>query len=307
MAFCLLVFCGTAGTVFPQNSQTESRGIVAEEFIKNRPEAASPGGGPVSTEPPASAPKKTAARNVKKPAYKLAGTPRKSSGPPAKSNLEQLGITLWRLRPARQGDSGARMFVMDASGEWVPERIEVDTPIKFGDRVRISIEATRAGYLYVVDRETYADGSKGEAYLIFPTVRTRSGDNQVRPGKLIDIPAQDDDPKYFNATRNRPDQTGELLSILITASPLDLPITDKPLKISDSNIAEWEMAWSEEAERFEMTGGAGQAWTKEEKEAGASKSTRQLTRDEPPPQTIYRIFPRSKTAFLVNVRLSYAK
>ena len=71
--------------------------------------------------------------------------------------------------------------------EWTPERIEADTPLKVSERVRITVESPRAGYLYVVDREQYADGSLGDAYLIFPTTRTRDGDNKVRPGKLIDI------------------------------------------------------------------------------------------------------------------------
>ena len=76
------------------------------------------------------------------------------------------------------------------SSQWTPERIEVDTPLKVNDRVRLSVESPRDGYLYVIDREQYADGSLGDAYLIFPTRRTRGGDNRVRPGKLIDIPAQ---------------------------------------------------------------------------------------------------------------------
>jgi hypothetical protein len=46
--------------------------------------------------------------------------------------------------------------------EWTPQRIEADTPLKVGERVRLSIESPRTGYLYVIDREQYADGSYGE-------------------------------------------------------------------------------------------------------------------------------------------------
>jgi hypothetical protein len=56
-----------------------------------------------------------------------------------------------------------------------------------------------------------------------------------------------------------------------------------------------------------MVGGAGQPWTKEEKAAAAGKSTRQLTREEPPPQTIYRLPSRNSSGVLVSVRLAYRK
>src|SRR5437867_180490 len=73
--------------------------------------------------------------------------------------------------------------------EWTPERIEEDTPLNPGDKVRLSIESlSRAGYLYVIDRAQYADGTLGEPLLIFPTLRT-SNKNRVKPGRLIYIPS----------------------------------------------------------------------------------------------------------------------
>ena len=93
-----------------------------------------------------------------------------------------VGVTIWRLRPANRSDSGERLIVHDdnAVKEWVPERISANTRLVQGDRLRISVEAVRAGYLYVIDREQYADGTLGEPYLIFPTTRTSAGDNQGR-------------------------------------------------------------------------------------------------------------------------------
>jgi hypothetical protein len=46
--------------------------------------------------------------------------------------------------------------------------------------VRLSIEASRRGHLYVIDQEAYADGSLGAPLLIFPTLRIRNGDNAVQ-------------------------------------------------------------------------------------------------------------------------------
>jgi hypothetical protein len=56
-----------------------------------------------------------------------------------------------------------------------------------------------------------------------------------------------------------------------------------------------------------MEGGAGQAWTQPEQQAAARKGARQLTRDDPAPQTIYRISTADNKALLVNVRLGYTK
>src|SRR2546423_5896471 len=116
-----------------------------------------------------------------------------------------VGVTLWRLRPANRADAGERLIVHDdnATTEWLPERISANTRLVQGDRLRISVEAVRAGYLYVIDREQYADGSLGEPYLIFPTTRTAGGDNKVAIGRLLEIPAQDDSPPYFTMRKSR--------------------------------------------------------------------------------------------------------
>src|SRR5688500_3989831 len=101
-----------------------------------------------------------------------------------------VGVTIWRLRPATRSDSGERLIVHDDSAmqEWLPERISPNTRLAPGDRLRISVEAARTGYLYVIDREQYADGTLGDPYLIFPTTRTLNGDNKVAIGKLAEIP-----------------------------------------------------------------------------------------------------------------------
>jgi hypothetical protein len=223
-----------------------------------------------------------------------------------------IGVTIWRLRPADGNDGGARMLVMENAREmeWTPQRIEADTPLQIGERVRLSIESPRAGYLYVIDREQYADGTFGDAYLIFPTLRTRGGDNQVRPGKLIDIPAQEDNPSYFTLvpSPSRSDQVAEILSIIVTPAPLSsFRFTERPLKLAKSEVAKWEAASSTAVERFEMVGGAGMPWSKVEKAASAAGSSRMLTQEEPAPQTIYRVGSRSRNAFLVTVALRYGK
>jgi hypothetical protein len=297
-----------SSSAIDQSQGDGSRQIVLDEFTKARP---------TTTHGKAQAPVRTGSR--RRPASAVAKAPRYLRKTPSLlaalqpgSLTMEIGVTIWRLRPATGNDGGARVLVMEnaQSAEWTPQRIEADTPLQVGERVRISVESPRAGYLYVIDREQYADGSLGDAYLIFPTTRTRGGDNRVGPGKLVDIPAQEDNPSYFTLvpSPNRSDQVAEILNVIVAPQPLeDLRIAANPLKLSKSDVAKWEKAWSSAVERFEMVGGAGRPWSNLEKEASSTTSARVLTQEEPAPQTIYRVASRSKNIFLVTVPLRYGR
>ena len=221
-----------------------------------------------------------------------------------------IGVTLWRLRPSRPADAGERMIVQEGPGaaEWLPERVSSDGKLSEGDRIRVSIEAARTGYLYVTDQEQYADGSKGEPYLIFPTTRTRGGDNAVKAGRIIEIPSQDDSPPYFTLKRSRVDHVGENIIVLVTPAPIEgLAITDKAQRLSDETLASWEKSWGAQTGRLEMEDGNGKPWTRQEKEAGAD-GTRSLNQDEPAPQTIYyRPGASSGVPVLIKMQLQYAR
>ena len=252
----------------------------------------------------ASSAKKTSSHRRSRSKYRIA-TPNVPVDNVAPDSV--VGVTIWRLRPANRSDSGERLIVHDdnAAKEWVPERISANTKLGPGDRLRISVEAARSGYLYVIDRELYADGSLGEPYLIFPTTRTLKGDNQVSVGKLAEIPAQDDSPPFFTIRKSRPDQVAEVLNVLVTPVPLEgVQITDKAQKLSEAQVARWEKTWSTGVGRLEMET-VGQAWTKDEKDAGAA-NTRALTGASPAPQLLfYR--PKSSEAIFVKLKLSYRK
>jgi hypothetical protein len=299
----LLIILGTASAAIAAPQGTP-RKIVSDDFTKNRQEAAqatannkTPQGGNRTSLP-------LRQRPIRR-TYRLASQPAIRTRPSSTAVVAQLGITIWRLRPA-DGDAGGRALIREKgkSSGWVPERVEGETMFREGDHVRISVESPRAGYLYVVDRDLFSDGTTGGAMLIYPW---SVADNQMLPGRLVDIPAQEDDPSYFTARLTGPNQVGELLTFIVTSSPLDLPIADKPFQIATGQMRNWEKIWGGQSERFEMEGGAGEAWTKQEQEAAASKGTRQLTRDDPAPQTIYRVSTSDNKALLVNVRLRYTK
>ena len=217
-----------------------------------------------------------------------------------------VGVTIWRLRPANRSDSGERLIVHDSSStmEWLPERISPATKLGQGDRLRISVEAVRDGYLYVIDREQYADGTLGQPYLIFPTTRTAGGDNEVALGKLVEIPDQGDAPPFFTMKKSRPDHVAEVVSVLITPQPLEgVQITDKALKLTEAQVAEWEKKWGSAVGRLDMRT-VGQTWTKDEKEA----RTRALTNSAPAPQLLfYRPGAKRTEPMFVKLKLTYRR
>lgn len=291
--FCLFVAVSYLVLSAPAFAQTKTkakpqpdtdRGIVAEEFLKARP-------GSKSTAP------------ARKPKY--VG---KSAKPASNGEFAQVGLTVWRLRPAKANDQ-VRMIVQQGEDamEWTPERISADTPLRQNDRIRLSFEAPQNGFLYIVDREQFADGSYGQPELIFPTTKTRGGDNRVASGYIIELPGQDDKPNFFTMRPRRADVRSESLTVIVTPQPLEgITIGEKPLVLTAEQVAQWEQTWGAKVERFEMADGVGKAWTKAEKEAGAS-GTRQLTQDEPGPQTIYRVAVKPGSPVLVKVGLRYAR
>ena len=289
MATILLIvgFCGwgaIAVVAQQPDDEDQTRQVFAEEFLKARP-----AGQRRTSRPAGTSPSKPAQNN-----------PAQASG--------MLGITLWRLRPAAASDdTQARLLEQEADSEvvLVGERVGSDTIFKEGQKVRLGVESPRTGYLYVIDREQYADGTYSEPYLIFPTLKTRGGDNAVIAGRLIEIPDQDDRPFYFKMTRHRPDQSGEVLTFLITAQPIaNLQLGRKALKLTPEQFAQWEQKWKAPVRRVELANHAGKTYTKIEMTAGSTK-TALLSREDPPPQTIFRISSKTGEALMVTFPLRY--
>ena len=246
------------------------RSIISDDFVKNRPKGKAKGPPPRGR------------------VYLLASSPR--TRPAGKSDVWQVGVTIWKLQRER-----SRQL------ERVSKRVESDTKFHEGDSLRISIESPSDGYLYIIDRDSFTDGSGGETNLIFPI---RGEDNRLKPGRLIDIPTENE--ASFKATP-KPNQAGEMLTIIVTSSPLQLPLSNDPLPITNTQLSDWEKRWSAITDRYEMNDGAGQTRTIEEQQAAAHSGTRQLTRDDPSPQTIYRLVPKNRDAVLFNLMLSYVR
>lgn len=264
---CLISIAFTAAT--PQ--QVKKRSIVAEYFTQHRPKS------------------NKRIRPTRKDIYLLASEPL----PEETTERLQIGLTIWKLQ---------RTFAAHSTRtQLISKRVEAATQFRDGDLLRLSIESPQAGYLYVIDRDLFTDGSSGKTNLIFPT---RDEDNRLEAGKLIDIPGQDQLPFKASPASN---QSGELLTLIVTSTPLTLPLTQDALPISSQQLAEWEESFGGLSERFEMVGGAGQARTTVELLAASGREGRQLTRDDPGPQTIYLLSPKSSDGFLFNLMLSYRR
>src|SRR5262245_48078348 len=125
LVVCLVIAASRVGA---QEAQ-DTRGIIPAEFVKARP---AKGRGPANG---------GAANTHARPIYRrTSGTPVASSGA---RDFAQLGLTVWRLRPATGADAGARLIVQKESEtiEFVPERLPANAPLHIGERIRFSFES----------------------------------------------------------------------------------------------------------------------------------------------------------------------
>lgn len=233
-----------------------------------------------------SKPKQARSPSSGRPRYKLLTANMPLTGVDPQSVL---GVTVWRLFEPKNEKTGERLLVHEAGKTvaWEPRRVSARTILRQGDKVRITLEAARDGYLYVIDRERYSNNTAGESYLIFPTSRIRGGDNHVAPGRIIDLPAQDDAPPYLTVRRSRPDHVGEELIVIVSAAPLkDFTVKEEIQRVSADQLAEWQHHQVSQVGVAELTIDAGQgAWTKEEKAAGHDPAVL-LSSGAPRPQTL---------------------
>ncbi len=219
---------------------------------------------------------------------------------------EQIGVTFWRLRPIASDDGDVPFFsvrIGDSRENWTAERVNSTTRFKTGDRVRFTIESSRSGYLYIVNREFYTDGTSGAANIIFPTMRTRGGDNQVVAGSLVDIPASTDNVPYFTIKPKRKDYAGEELVVLITKEKLPLDIGLKPIALNVPQFEKWSFDWSATVDIYDAEDGEGATMTNVELTASQT-SSRALEQEEPLPQTIYKVQISGDLPLFVPFRMS---
>ncbi|MBC7797588.1 MAG: DUF4384 domain-containing protein [Pyrinomonadaceae bacterium] len=229
---------------------------------------------------------------------------------------QQIGLTLWRLSPttaANTVEGGEDLpFTGTAGAQFLtPTRVSLDTLFETGDYVRLSLETTRRGYIYVVDQEMYADGSLGDAFLVFPNKRIRNGANIVAPGKPVELPDLKGNPFYFEL---RPQNSNgkaiisEVLSVIVTEKPIaGLNTGENPVLITPAKLAGWRSKYAGRAEIFERESiTTKQGYSKAERDAANGSVT--LTNSDSLPNTIYMVENKSTSGgVLITVPLWYGK
>jgi len=235
--------------------------------------------------------------------YKVVGKRTVSTSPTPTINSAVVGVTIWRLRPSKASDDEeVRQFIYQ-QGEWTPERVSAGAPLSEGSRVQLTIESPRSGYLYVFDREIYADKTFGEPYLIFPTLSLNGGDNKVSAGRVVEIPSAQDKPPFYTLKRSSSNHEGETLTVIVTDKPLtELTIGRSALKIPVEQFNSYEKRWGTLTQQLELEGGSGSAMNKAEKTA--MKNNKVLTQDDSLPQTIYQILTKPNQPLLLTIPLS---
>lgn len=286
LLFSLLLALALPFSVSSQDD--DSKAIKAEVFIKKRPEKTT---------------RSTARyRPVVKPKEVVAKTP------PAGTDFAQLGVTLWRFRKTKSTDVTKELIEEDEGPvEWTLERISDGTLLSPGQRIRLSFESlSRSGYVYVVNREEYADGTFGEPTLIYPTQKS-VGTNNIEPGKLVYIPSATG-RFIIKPSDSVKKHVAESITIIVSTRPLiaDDQLGPKSIKLRPEQFNAWQKEWAVTPTKFEMDGGVGQSMTQTEQTA-AKQNSRLLTQEDPIPQTVFRVALKPDAPMFITVPLRFVQ
>ena len=228
----------------------------------------------------------------------------------AKDNsLAQIGLTIWRFRPTQASDQTKEIVVEEDEkpSEFTLERVEEGTSLTPGQRIRLSVESlSRDGYLYVIDREEYADGTMGDPVLVFPTQKTANA-NYVQAGRLIYLPSATSRFR-IKPSESAKEHVAEVLTVIVTPKPLISAdkLGKSSTRLQRVQVEGWLKQWETSVVKFEMDGGAGQAMTPVEQSAAQQDSVL-LTQEDPAPQTVFQVAAKPGSPLLITVPLRFAK
>jgi hypothetical protein len=226
------------------------------------------------------------------------------------SSLAQVGLTIWRLRPSQATDKTKEVITEEDDekpSEWTLERVEEGVSLKPGQRIRLSIESlSRDGYLYVIDREEYADGTMGDPALVYPTQKTASA-NYVQAGRLVYLPSAKS-RFVIKPSASTKEHVADVLTVIVAPKPLigTDKLGAKSTRLQRAQVEGWLKQWETPVVKFEMDGGAGQAMTPVEQSAAQENSV-MLTQEDPAPQTVFQVASKPGNPLLITVPLKFAK
>ncbi|MCS6885914.1 MAG: DUF4384 domain-containing protein [Acidobacteriota bacterium] len=279
-------------------AQDSSRGLKPREYVDKLPQV-------ISMQRP-KAKIKPAVKNAIK--YKVIGT----DGDAIDQGVN-VGFTFWRLVESGPGDDAAmveksrlavRKHNADVRVDAIAQRVESTTEFADGDEIRFSIEVPIAGYVYLINRERYIDGSYSDPYLIFPSSRDVGRTDKVTAGKLLFLPSDSETFVIMSYVEGKPRKEAEVFTVIVSPHPLAelAPLGDgeQLRRIDPRKFAEWSKEWGGRVWSFEQEGSTKAKITRAEKMAYvAGKGT--INVGDAFPQTIYRVEVMKDKPLLFNV------
>jgi hypothetical protein len=225
-----------------------------------------------------------------------------------------MGMTIWRLSPSQCPipDCPLPKVSVDSSKGLIDTAARVDdnVPLNNGERVRLGLESlAQSGYVYIIDREQFDDGSMGDGFLIFPTKKIDSAKNWAQPGQQIHLPRAGG----CFCVKSRTSQkvlVADVLTVVLSRTPLlhteEIGTDAIPVPISLIPL----LAPGDKQRTFRgfLNGGSGLAQTAQEQNAGAKglfDTAPVLTKNDLPPQTLYQSLVQIGEVAVFNFSLQY--
>ena len=189
-------------------------------------------------------------------------------------------------------------------------RVDDSSALSTGERVRLALESlSHDGFIYIIDREQFADSTFGDPYLIFPTRSIYNGNNFARPGLQIQLPRAQG---CFCVKSRNPQKVlvADNLIVIISPQPLlssaEIGIKEIPMPAKLASYL--SRADKERSYRGALKDGVGLAQTTAESKAGSKglfDSQATLTQDDLPPQNFYQSLVQRGATAVFSVYLRY--
>ena len=198
---------------------------------------------------------------------------------------------------------GYTMFMREAAGRSI--RVNPSREFRTGDRIRLALEPSVDGYLYIFDSE---DG--GVPKMIYPDVRLNGGDNWMEAHVPVEIPSSEEADERLRWFEFYGQPGSDRVYIVLTREPLPLVPTGDALVAfcaAKENKCPWEAptaAWAQidgarnAQVKVATTDNFGQAQTERERVA----TTRGLGLDQSvPAPSVIRMNASTSAPILVTV------
>jgi len=219
----------------------------------------------------------------------------------ANTNVASNRNDVKRMQPAI--GLGYTVFMREASGRSI--RVEPTHEFRTGDRIRLALEPSVDGYLYIFDSE-----NGGSPKMIYPDPRLDGGDNWIEAHVPVEIPSSEETEERLRWFEFYGQPGGDRIYVVVTRDPLPIVPTGEQLVAlcaSGKDKCPWQPPadiWAniDSATKAEVkvatTQNFGEAQTEHERVA----MTRGLGLDQSvPPPSVIRMNVSSREPVLVTV------